>query len=268
MIDPTYELTRVADEDSFYKKMCRKRRLYRLVGEVYVGKRAKLEYFKRWLTRISLPSNAQILEAGSGDGVFTYFIAKKFTDASVTGLELNQIEAKVCQRIAAEENINNLRFEVGSLSESRWSSQFDFIFCLDVLEHISDDVTAMKEMFGALKPKGQLLVHVPNRHIMQLSGQLVTVPDEEAWRINPGHVRNGYALEELSSKLESVGFHVKQIEQTQSRPMAYAHSIYRKAEGMLPMRVLILPVINILIRLDMHKKPVHGNTVWALAEKP
>jgi len=47
MIDPTYELTRIADEDSFYKKMCQKRRLYRLVGEVYVGKRVKLEYFKR-----------------------------------------------------------------------------------------------------------------------------------------------------------------------------------------------------------------------------
>jgi len=224
--------------------------------------------FKRWLTRISLPPNAQILEAGSGDGVFTYFVAKQFTDAGVTGLELNQIEAKVCQRIADEEDISNLRFEVGSLSESQWTNRFDFIFCLDVLEHISDDVTAMKEMLGALKPNGQLLVHVPNRHIMQLSGQLVTVPDEEAWRINPGHVRNGYAPEELSHKLEGAGFRIKQIEQTQSRPMAHAHNLYRKGEKVLPLRVLILPIIDTLIRMDMSKKPVHGNTVWALAEKP
>ena len=74
--DPAYETTRVADEDAFHRKMKRKRTLSRLLGEVYVGKRVKLVYFRQWIDEIALPSNSKILEVGSGDGVFSFELAK------------------------------------------------------------------------------------------------------------------------------------------------------------------------------------------------
>ena len=43
--DPNYELDRVTSEAQFLKKMRLKRRLYRLVGELYVGRRVKFVYF-------------------------------------------------------------------------------------------------------------------------------------------------------------------------------------------------------------------------------
>lgn len=264
----SYELTRVADEDAFYRKMRTKRRLARWVGEIYVGKRAKLRYFARWLRRLQLPADSEVLEIGSGDGVFAYFIAAQMPTASVVGLELNPIEAQVCQRIAREENFDNLSFESRSLLEMKQFRQFDFAYCLDVLEHIADDEEALREILGVLRPGASLLIHVPSRYILQLNGDLETVPDDEAWKINPGHVRNGYAPDEMREKLERAGFEVERIEPTQSRPMQRARLLYARCEKVLPLRILILPLIDAWINADLGKTPEHGNTLWAWARKP
>lgn len=264
----SYELTRVADSESFYRKMRMKRRLYKWVGEIYVGKRAKLQYFKRWLRRLNLPANTEIIEIGSGDGVFAYYIAERMPQANVVGMELNEIEAQVCQRIADEENFKNLHFESGSLLEMKQTKQFDFAYCFDVLEHIENDDDALKEILGVLRPGASLLVHVPSRWIMQMNGELETVPDDEAWKINPGHVRNGYTPDELRSKIENAGFEVKKIELTQSKPMQRAHLLYARCEKILPLRILILPLLDAWINVDMKTTPTHGNTLWAWAKKP
>ena len=267
-MDTAYELTRITDHHSFYRKMALKRFLYKTVGELYIGKRAKLRYFRRWFRRLTLPTDASILEAGSGDGVFAFYVAQRFKSARVTGLELNPIEAEVCQRLANRERLDNLLFASGSLTDAQWEGRFDFIYCLDVLEHIADDDAAISAMHKALKPGGQLLVHVPNRYFMRLSGELATVPDEDAWKINPGHVRNGYAPEELRGKLEQGGFDVKEIEPTQSHPLTIAHRITEKFETWWPLRLLMIPLLDCLIWLDMRKAPTHGNTVWAWAQRP
>ena len=48
----------------------------------------------------------------------------------------------------------------------------DIIICFNVIEHLDDPKTAMKEMIRSLKPKGQLILNCPNRN--SLKG-LVTV---------------------------------------------------------------------------------------------
>ena len=52
---------------------------------------------------------------------------------------------------------------------------------------------------------------------------MISVPDEEAWRINPGHVRQGYSPDELRSKLQQAGFEVKAVQMAQGHPITYAH---------------------------------------------
>src|SRR4051794_37193002 len=112
-----YELGRVTAAGAFYRKLLQKRLLFKLVGETYVGKRVKLAYFERWLRRIPLPEQPRILEAGSGDGVFTFFVASKYPRAQVRGLELNPAEVAACRRIARVERRHNLDFAQGSLTK-------------------------------------------------------------------------------------------------------------------------------------------------------
>ncbi len=265
--NPNYELERIENEALFYRKMLTKRLLQKIVGELYVGRRIKMVYFKRWLERIRPAQKARILELGSGDGAFTFFVCKEFKQAIVTGLELNPIEAAVCERLARKEQIPNLGFECGTLSTVNWTQKFDFIYCLDVLEHIPDDMKAIAEMYDALCSGGDVLIHVPNRSFMETNGKLVTIPDDEAWKVNPGHVRNGYSPDELKEKLERAGFSVQKIQQTQGHAATWAFRIYATIEKYLPLRMAILPIVDILAWIDAKKSPVHGNTVWAWAKR-
>ena len=266
-MDPMYEYNRVTDTRAAWRKLLIKRLLFKLVGEIYVGKRVKLAYFQRWLKRIRLAPEATIMEAGSGDGVFAFSLAANHRTARVLGVELNPVEAETCERMARKEGLTNLSFLTGNLVSLDWGDRFDMIYSLDVLEHIPDDVDALRSLYKALKPGGILLVHVPNRWYMETDGRLLTVPDEEAWRINPGHVRAGYTRDELSSVLSAAGFQIRCLEESQGRPIAFAHRWYARIEKVMPLRVAILPVIDLLTWLDMRKTPAHGNTVWALAQK-
>lgn len=265
--DPAYEQTRIADETAFSRKMRVKRFLHRYVGELYIGKRVKLAYFRDWLDRLDLPAAAQVLEVGSGDGLFVFEAAKRMPRATVVGMELNEIEARVCERIARREGLDNVVFTSGLLGRQGWSDRFDLVYALDVLEHVADDVGVLREMHRALKPGGRVLIHVPHRYFEDVDGVTRTVPDNEAYRINPGHVRTGYTPDELRVTLESAGFAGVETRETQGRWVARGHRLHAQAARFGPLRLLALPLMDHYIRMDRRGTPKHGNTVWALAHK-
>src|SRR5436190_15643930 len=106
----TYELARIQDEPGFYRKLRSKRIFSKWMGEPYIGRRVKLKYFRRWMAQLALPPNPSILEVGSGDGTFCFFLAKFMPQARIIGMELNPVEARVCDRLARQEGLDNLRF--------------------------------------------------------------------------------------------------------------------------------------------------------------
>ncbi len=104
------------------------------------------------LGRLALPPHAQVLDAGCGSGR-TLEDLRRFGD--VRGVELNPDAAEIARRRG---------FEVreGRLEELPWAEDtFDLITCLDVIEHVPDDITALEELRRVCRPGGWLLVTVP-----------------------------------------------------------------------------------------------------------
>lgn len=77
--------------------------------------------------------------------------------------------------------------------------KFDQVVCLDVIEHIRDDVEALNDIFSLLKPGGKLIITVPA--LSSLYGQK---------DIQIGHYRR-YNRSDLLIKLLRTGFIIKQI---------------------------------------------------------
>ncbi len=72
----------------------------------------------------------------------------------------------------------------------------DYIYALNVLEHIEDDEATLMKIWSKLKPDGVLLVYVPAFQILYSS------MDRKV-----GHFRR-YTKRALLEKLRKVGFHV------------------------------------------------------------
>lgn len=80
---------------------------------------------------------------------------------------------------------------------------FDKIIAAEVMEHIPDDMRAMRELFRVLKPGGQVAVTVPS----WLPERICWLLSEDYHTAPGGHVRI-YTRAELEAKLKSIGFRV------------------------------------------------------------
>jgi glycosyltransferase involved in cell wall biosynthesis/SAM-dependent methyltransferase len=136
----------------------------------------------------------KILEIGAGTGNMTTFLLRHgevvATDINEVGLERLRVRFG---------NRGNLKVHTWDASEPYpEEGSFDTIVCMNVLEHIEKDATALDHMMQVLKPGGRLVLLVP----------------QGMWLYGPfdakiGHFRR-YTYTNLKSLLEAQGFDVHQ----------------------------------------------------------
>ncbi|HTD08840.1 MAG TPA: methyltransferase domain-containing protein [Solirubrobacteraceae bacterium] len=99
------------------------------------------------------PANARILDAGCGSGRFMVDLAKR---GEVTGVELSDTSVALARQRDIGEVV------AGSVLEMPFAdASFDLAVSLDVIEHLEDDIAALRELRRVVAPGGALLVTVP-----------------------------------------------------------------------------------------------------------
>ena len=235
------------------------------IGEVHVGKRFKLQRLGRLMPNLRLnPTN--ILDAGSGDAAFVYWLADHFPAAHVTACDVDAVAIEACIEARPRSYQERVHFRVGSFS-SLEKNAFDLITALDVLEHIEDDHTAVSYLASALAEDGSLIVHVPRDRWVTRSGIEYRVPDEEAWRINAGHVRQGYSPEALRELLIVQGLDVDVLETWLDTWGILAFDVYSRLERPALLRLFTIPVTDACAFLEGRRHSEAGNAVIARAMK-
>ena len=116
----------------------------------YRGRRNVLE---RVIGDLRLPSPARILDAGCGSGRNMVDLARH---GSVTGVELSETSVRLARERDVGEVVEGSVLEMPFAAES-----FDLAASLDVLEHLDDDLAALRELRRVVSPQGALLITVP-----------------------------------------------------------------------------------------------------------
>jgi SAM-dependent methyltransferase len=116
----------------------------------YRGRRTVIECV---LCGVELPARARILDAGCGSGRNMLELARHGT---VTGVELSPTSATLARDRNAGEVLTCSVLEMPFADDS-----FDLAVSLDVIEHLDDDLAAMRELRRVVAPGGALLVTVP-----------------------------------------------------------------------------------------------------------
>lgn len=129
-----------------------------------------------------------VLDAGCGTGILLSQIHQQYPYVQLTGSEYSPQGLEF-----AKKRVPNAGFHVLDLSKESLGQKFDLIICIDVLEHIPDDRTALANLRAMTT--GHLILSVP-------LGPLIKV---EAERM--GHV-HGYGRRELEAKLRDAGFEI------------------------------------------------------------
>ena len=113
-------------------------------------------------------------------------------------------EAKGCNYISIDINSSTAMVKMDATQMRFSDDTFDFIICSHVLEHIKDDIRAIKEMFRVLRSEGVCYIMVPFDR-----NRIYSIEYEKPNILDPGHVR-AYGLDILD-RIKSVGFKVEMI---------------------------------------------------------
>jgi SAM-dependent methyltransferase len=116
----------------------------------YRGRRTVLDGV---IAGLGLPADPRILDAGCGSGRFMVELAKL---GNVTGVELSDTSVSLARERQLGEVV------AGSVLEMPFpENSFDLAVSLDVIEHLDDDLAALRELRRTVTPGGALLVTVP-----------------------------------------------------------------------------------------------------------
>jgi SAM-dependent methyltransferase len=100
-------------------------------------------------------------------------------------------------------------FDITSLPLPEY--HFDLLICYHVLEHVTNDIKAMSELFRVLKKGGVALLQVPFSVKETIEDSSVTNPeDRKKFFGQEDHVRY-YGQEDFKQRLKNIGFSVEEI---------------------------------------------------------
>lgn len=252
-----------------------KRRLgYTLLGEMHVPGRLRIWHVIRELRRLGLWENRslQLLDAGGGEGAFSYHVARRFPAWRVVVADNEQETLGRGRRMKEQLGLKNLEVREADLLRFDEPDTYDVAVCSDVLEHIHEDGRVVSNLARALRPGGFLILTSPS---MPQPKHLPFV----AWRekrigFSPadyGHVRTGYAETDFVRVLGESGLEVDRIRFTYGPFGLLMFDLFFVLGDSRPnpgVYLLMFPLYMGLSGLDLVLPGRHGAGILGVGRRP
>ncbi len=168
----------------------------------------------------------KVLDIGCGVGTLAYFIANKGN--KVMGIDVSKKAIKAATENAKRLNLESqITFKTMNFPLVIPKERFDLIILSEVLEHIEDEILALKNTYSLLVNGGIAIITVPSKNAPMYRLGMATKFDT-----NVGHLRR-YSVPELLNKCRCQGFLIVDT---------------KKTEGILRNFLFVNPVASNLLR--------------------
>ncbi|MCF8234923.1 MAG: class I SAM-dependent methyltransferase [Bacteroidales bacterium] len=224
----------------------------------------------------------QILDAGSGFGQYSYYLAGHVRNAKITAVDVKEDQIRDCNAFFDRIGLNNASFMEADLTKYVEENTFDFILSVDVMEHIEEDVLVFKNFHKSLKDGGMVLISTPSDQ----GGSDVHHHDHDEAYNNDGsksfideHVRDGYNINEIQEKLKTAGFSKTESRYQYGAPgkiswrlsMKYPILILNRSKAFAPLLfiyyLIVFPFCLVLNIVDVNGKHKTGTGLIVKAWK-
>ena len=180
---------------------------FALSGDIYVDEdKSTLDAFSdapnfnRWMAETIGPSlGGKVLEIGAGIGNLTRILVRGRRSYIASDLEFEHLE-RLKSRLAHRPNLSIALLDAAQIKQFEpFLGKVDTVVCLNVVEHIEDDLGALRNIHAVLEEGGRAVILVPE-------GQSVYGTLDEAL----GHWRR-YSEQQLGDVMRNAGFEVEKI---------------------------------------------------------
>jgi len=166
------------------------------------------------LNQLALEPSGRALEVGPGSGVYLPVLCSLFSEVVTTDIEESYLDR--ARNLSSSHP--NLSAKIDDVTNSALpESGFDLILCTEVIEHISDSTSALREMHRLLKPGGKLILSTPQRYSpLELTAKIAFLPGiiglvRRVYRepiLETGHI-NLMTAKQVTEQIEAAGFSIK-----------------------------------------------------------
>ncbi len=224
-------------------------------------------YVKRCLESYFGPDDAfRHYDAGAGFCQYSWHVLKNHLRAKVFATDLKRDYLADFSLYAKQRFPGRFSWQAADLQDFIPRNSYDLVTAIDILEHIPDDLAALKNFHTAMANKAILIISTPS-------------DTDEAAKFTGEHVRPGYNKAELEEKLRTCGFEILESLYSYGTWGSLAWrllirqplSLLGKSKlflAILPLwYLLILPLAEILMRLDLKTINKTGTGIMVVAQK-
>jgi glycosyltransferase involved in cell wall biosynthesis/ubiquinone/menaquinone biosynthesis C-methylase UbiE len=215
--------------------------------------------FNRWMADTIRPFlGERVLEIGAGIGNLSRHLAPRRKRYIASDIDPEHL-ARLRTRLEHRPNLEIRHCDVAEAGDfGELAGSVDTVVCLNVVEHVEDDLAALGNLYAALAPGGRAIVLVP--HDQRIYGTL-----DEAL----GHWRR-YSHEQLRRKMEQAGFAVERILEFNriSRPGWWVAGRILKRRTISPVSLWIFDRLVWLWRRIDSRLPWKPTSLIAIGRKP
>ena len=231
------------------------------VGAITLRRMATLAPYNRWLhQRFEHFLGKRILEVGSGVGNQTQFFVDERERVIASDIEPHYLR-ELTSRFSGKERVRIASYSFPLSADDRGdlnNERIDTIVCMNVLEHIDDHSSTLKDFASVLQPGGHLVLLVPA--MKSLYGTL----DEHL------HHFRRYSSDELKRVVTDAGFTIDTI-RFLNRPAVpgwWLSSRVLRRRVMPKSQLKAFKWVMPLLKFEETSEPSFGLSLLVLARRP